>query len=258
LWTICAGHTGRVRPTIDTAARDSVSDSFPPYRYLGRKRGRRLRPNRQARLEEDARRLLIAPPEETHGPIDPRTELFPSAQAIWMEIGFGAGEHLAALARTHPHIGFIGVDPYVNGVASLLRFVETYQLTNVRLIMEDARIVFSWFKESSIDRLYVLFPDPWPKRRHVDRRLLKHPTMDEIVWILEPGGDLRFASDHRGYAIGVQGLFSSHPEMEIVDQITIDGGLMPHEWLKTRYQEKAESAGKPIHYFRFRRNATRP
>ena len=130
---------------------------------------------------------------------DPRALFNPSIREIWLEIGFGAGEHLAHQAATHPHVGFIGAEPYINGVASLVAEVAARGLANVRIHDDDAARLIRAFPTGSIDRLFILFPDPWPKARHNKRRFIGPMNMDEIARILAPGAEFRFASDHAGY-----------------------------------------------------------
>ena len=119
---------------------------------------------------------------------------------VWLEIGFGSGEHLLSQAEHHPEIGFIGAEPFINGVASLLGAIETRKLTTIRIHDGDAREVLSWLPDGSIGAAFILFPDPWPKKRQQKRRLVSQETVAELARILRPGGLLRFASDDADYA----------------------------------------------------------
>ena len=127
----------------------------------------------------------------------------PVRDDVWLEIGFGAGEHLAAQAAAHPDIGFIGAEPFENGVAALLARVQAESLANVRVFADDARLLMARLPDASIGRLFVLFPDPWPKARHHKRRMVGPTTLPEFARILKDGGELRFASDDADYAAWV-------------------------------------------------------
>jgi tRNA (guanine-N7-)-methyltransferase len=117
-----------------------------------------------------------------------------------LEIGFGGGEHLAAQAEAHPNWRFIGVEPFLNGVASCLRHIEESGVQNVRLHMGDARDVLARLPDASLDRCYILFPDPWPKLRHHKRRLIQPDFLDALARVLKPGAEIRFATDWANYA----------------------------------------------------------
>ena len=121
-------------------------------------------------------------------------------RAVWLEIGFGGGEHLAALAAAHPEVGLLGVEPFINGVAKLLRAIEDRGLGNVRILMDDARLLLKALPGDSIERAFVLFPDPWPKLRHHKRRIVNTETVAELARVIRPGGELRLATDDPDYA----------------------------------------------------------
>src|SRR5690606_3168564 len=153
-----------------------------PLRTFGRIKSRPIKP-RQAALVETLLPKIAFDPQEAP---TPRT---------WLEIGFGGGEHLAEQAARHPDVRLIGAEPFLNGVASALRHVEERGLTNVRLHQGDAREVLAALPDASVDRVFILFPDPWPKARHHKRRLVQPQTVEEIARVLKPGGALRFATD---------------------------------------------------------------
>src|SRR4051794_2408820 len=158
----------------------------PPRRQVwGRRHGPRLRPHRQRLLETRLPELAVELPGE--GELDPLALFGPRVRAVWLEIGFGGGEHLAALARDHPEVGFLGAEPFVNGVARLLSWIEQSGLANVRIVMDDARLLLRALVGRSIRRAFILFPDPWPKLRHHKRRIVNPATVVELARVLRPG-----------------------------------------------------------------------
>ena len=164
---------------------------------FGRRRGRRLRANRTALMDTVLPRLLIVLPE--HG--EPLGPLFDSNAPLWFEIGFGGGEHLIGQAAQHPQVNFIGCEPYVNGMTRLLTEIEKAGLTNIRLYDGDARLVLERLPDASLERLFLLFPDPWPKTRHHKRRIVSQEGLVLFHRKLVPGGTLRIATDHEGYGV---------------------------------------------------------
>ncbi|MAY66401.1 MAG: tRNA (guanosine(46)-N7)-methyltransferase TrmB [Rhodospirillaceae bacterium] len=218
-------------------------------RFYGRRRGKRLRPGRRALLENLLPTLRVPPGD---GPLDPAALFDGKKAAYWMEIGFGAGEHMADQAAAHPDIGFIGCEPFVNGVATLLAQITERSLDNIRLHDDDARQLLPRLTPGSIDRVYLLYSDPWPKKRHWNRRFVQRETLDQLARILAPGGLFRFATDHMGHARWALGLAANHPEF----QWTARG---PEDWRRrwadgypTRYEEKG-LAGPARVYLEFRR-----
>src|SRR5690606_33622725 len=131
------------------------------------------------------------------GGIDPGT-LFPDGRPLWLEIGFGGGEHLAAQAAAHPDRGLIGCEPYVSGVARLLAVAEAQELANLRIVVDDARALLAALPDGCLERIFVLFPDPWPKARHHKRRIVNPATAAQFARLLQPGGELRLATDDMG------------------------------------------------------------
>src|SRR5579862_300500 len=166
-----------------------MTDHHPPLRSYGRLKTRAIKP-RQAALMES---LLpgLRPPA---GPFDPRA-LKPDASEVWLEIGFGGGEHMAAQAARRPDILIVGAEPFQNGVASAVRHIGEQALANVRVHDGDARELMTQMPDASLDRAFILFPHPWPKSRHNKRRLVQAETVAELARLLKPGGRLRFASD---------------------------------------------------------------
>ncbi len=173
--------------------------------------------------------------------------------AFWLEIGFGGGEHLAAQAKAHPAVGFIGCEPFVNGVARLLANIEQENLSNIRLFSDDARPLMDCIEDSKISRAFVLFPDPWPKKRHAGRRFINPENLDNLSRILCDGGEVRVASDEMGYIRWTLKHFRGHPDFEWMAERAKDWRERPKDWPPTRYESKALALGRPCIYLQFRR-----
>ncbi len=231
---------------IDVTAREAPH----PTLLYGRRRGRALRPGRIAAIAE---RLpdyaLPLPPDGT--PLDPGS-LFAAAVAdVWLEIGFGSGEHLLGRAAMHPEVGFIGCEPWIDGVAALLAKADPELLPRLRVLPGDARPLLGTLRNSSLGRVFVLFSDPWPKRRHHRRRLIGPETLHHIARVLRPGGELLFASDHCDYLRWTLALADEEPGLAWCARRPHDWRQPPDGWVPTRYQRKAEARGIDCHYLRF-------
>jgi tRNA (guanine-N7-)-methyltransferase len=217
--------------------------------------GRRKAHVLSARKEQLLQELLPA----LRLPIDqaaphPLTQLFPAgAGEVWLEIGFGSGEHLLWQAEHHAHVGLIGCEPFINGVASLLGGIEARGLAAIRVHDGDARDVLAWLPDASISRHFVLFPDPWPKTRHAKRRLLSPETVAELARVLMQGGELRFASDSGDYAGQVLLALLTSGAFEWTALRADDWRIRPPDWPPTRYERKALSEGRKPAYLSLRR-----
>ncbi len=221
----------------------------------GRRRAHKLSAGRTALLETLLPRLEVGLPDEPGAPLDPRA-LFPAGIAeIWLEIGFGAGEHLAAQAAAHPEIGFIGCEPFVDGVASLLSRISGGGLDNIRLFTDDARLLLARLDEASIGRLFILYPDPWPKRRHFKRRIVGPGTLDRFATVLKDGAELRLATDHADYARWMLFHLTRHRAFSWTARGSADWRTRPGDWPATRYEAKALRQGRRPFFFCFRRKA---
>lgn len=219
----------------------------------GRRHGHKLSAGRAALLETLLPRLEIILPDDPAAALQP-TSLFPvGITEIWLEIGFGGGEHLAAQAAAHPEIGFIGCELFINGVASLLSRVAAERLGNVRLYLDDARLLIARLEPASIGRLFILYPDPWPKRRHHKRRMVGPGTLDRFAAILKDGAELRLATDHADYARWMLFHLTRHPAFAWTARGPADWRERPADWPATRYEAKAVREGRRPSYFFFRR-----
>ena len=226
-----------------------MQEGYIPKLY-GRRQGKPLKP-RQERLMETLLPRVAAPDPEA-GPIDP-SALFPNAEAVWLEIGFGGGEHLAWQAARHPEIGVIGAEPFINGVAKLLVLIDEEELKNVRVHFGDARPLIEALPAASLSRIFVLHPDPWPKKRHFKRRMISPWFFEEAARLLESGGVLRVASDIPDYVRWT--LMHAHKakDFEWTAERADDWRQRPDDWPQTRYEAKARREGRPPAYLEFRR-----
>lgn len=224
-------------------------------KFYGRRRGRRLRPWREQLVDEALPRYSLPLPEaeDTAAALDPATLFGGPVEDLWIEVGFGGGEHLAAQARAHPDARFIGFEPFVNGVASLLRHLEEGGLRNVRVHADDARPVLERLPESSVARFFLLFPDPWPKKRHHFRRFIQPETVALLARLLADGAELRIASDDMGVARWMLAHVTGHPDFEWLARRPADWRDPPADWVQTRYEAKALEQGRRPVYLRFRR-----
>ena len=166
-------------------------------RFTGAASGKTLRAH-QARPD---RELLPRARDRRRATLAAGAPLFAFApREIWLEIGFGGGEHLLAQAHAHPDVGFIGCEPFINGVAKALAGVERHGLANVRLRADDARALIAAAPDAALSRIFILYPDPWPKRRHNKRRVISSETVAELARVAKPGATVRFATDIDDYA----------------------------------------------------------
>ncbi len=217
---------------------------------FGRRRGRRLRSGQQALLTDLLPRTAVTSP-----PPAPADLFSPPPREVWLEIGFGGGEHLAAQAASHPQVGFIGCEPFVNGVVALLAQVKAQALGNVRIWQGDARALLAGLPAASIGRAFILFPDPWPKARHHKRRLVTAGFLDGLARILVHGAELRLATDDRDYLVWMLERLTAHPAFAWTARGPGDWRRRPADWPATRYEAKALAAGRQPAYLRFARTA---
>jgi tRNA (guanine-N7-)-methyltransferase len=211
-----------------------------PLRTYGRIKARPIKPRQAALLKTLLPRLRV--PAE---PFDPRA-LMPQARAVWLEIGFGGGEHMAAQAAAHPDLLIIGAEPFQNGVASALRHIDEQGLANVRLHDGDARELIARLPDASVARVFILFPDPWPKTRHHKRRLVDATTVAELARVLAPGGTLRFASDWADYVDWALARIGANPAFRWTAERAADWRRPPADHVTTRYEEKRLGDCAPV------------
>lgn len=228
-------------------------------RFFGRRKGKAIGAARERLMQELLPRIRLTLPQK--GKFT-KTKLFPfKAKELWLEIGFGGGEHIAELAKMYPDVGIIGAEPFLNGVSSLLahlngshRFpkedtgLEKGRRDNVRIWPDDIRLVFPYLPDGIFERIFVLYPDPWPKARHAERRFINQNNLPELYRLLTPTGRLFVATDVIGYADWVQ------EQMKIFKKFSLNNKDLhktPEDWVPTRYEQKGILAGRQPIYFVF-------
>jgi tRNA (guanine-N7-)-methyltransferase len=220
-------------------------------RSYGRRRGRKPSARQAALLERELPRVAL----RLAGPPPPRLgQLFaPPVEEVWLEIGFGGAEHLLWQARANPHVGLIGCEPFEDGVVKALSAIEREKLANIRLHADDARPLLRWLPDGQIARAFILFPDPWPKKRHQKRRLVSAATLGELARIMRPGAELRIATDIGDYARWILLAVREQHSFGWSVEGPRDWRERPPDWPSTRYEAKALREGRRSTYFRFRR-----
>jgi len=217
--------------------------------FFGRRKGKKLRLN-QADLFAN---LLPELRVDLAGDLSP-TALFENPPAdLWLEIGFGGGEHLVLQANAHPTVGFIGCEPFVNGMAKMLSTIDRDSLKNIRLYDSDALDLLKKLPDASIGRLYLLYPDPWPKRRQNKRRFVSDETLKLIARVLRPGGQFRFASDIDHYVGWTLSHVMRSKEFRWLANQPDDWRKPWSGWQSTRYELKAIKEGRKSAYLTFER-----
>jgi tRNA (guanine-N7-)-methyltransferase len=172
---------------------------------------------------------------------------------VWLEIGFGGGEHLVWQAQHHPQVGIIGCEPFEEGVVKVLALIEEQGIANIQVHPDDVRPLLRWLPAGVLDRAFVLFPDPWPKMRHRKRRLVATPLLDQLARVLKPGAELRLATDIGDYARTMLAALMRHPEFRWTATGPSDWRKRPADWPQTRYEAKALREGRRCTYLRFAR-----
>jgi Predicted S-adenosylmethionine-dependent methyltransferase len=227
--------------------------------FYGRRRGRRIRQLRSGLMQTLLPRLEITLPP-AGGMLDPATQFQRPVRAVWLEVGFGAGEHLVAQARGNRDVGLIGCEPFLNGVATLLAEIDRDPPDNLRLYPDDARLLLPRLPDASLERVFLLFPDPWPKTRHHRRRFITGANIATLARLIAPGGELRVATDHPDYARWTLALLCSNAAPSDAFDWTAcrpaDWRRPPPDWVATRYQRKTEAAGASPIFLSFRRRSS--
>src|SRR5258706_12499500 len=206
-------------------------------RSYGRRHGRKFSPRQAALLRDELPKIsldLTAPAPRPLG------LLFDRAVAdVWLEIGFGGGEHLVWQAEHNPNVGLVGCEPFLDGVVKMLSSIEQHGLRNVRIHAHDARDVLRWLPDASLARVFILFPDPWPKKRHRKRRLVSHDLLSGLARVVKTGGELRMATDIGDYARTALSCVRQASEFEWLAKGPGDWRQRPPDWPPTRYEAKA-------------------
>jgi len=216
-------------------------------RLYGRRKGRPLHKRKSALVETLLPQLEIKWP--TAGVLNPLSLFKFKPKEIWLEVGFGGGEHLTAQAARHPDIGFIGCEPFLNGIASLLEHIDQQHLTNIRVFPDDARKVLDALPDASLSWSFVLYPDPWPKKRHAERRFINAENMQRFARAFKSDAELRLATDVAPLAAWMEERASAHPDF----RQTYCGTQPPADWIQTRYEQKGLKAGRSPTYLCYRK-----
>lgn len=223
---------------------DAQQQTQQRHRLYGRAAGKPLSKRQQTLIDDLLPKLAI--PETGQGELFPAVLFSAATQGVWLEIGFGGGEHLAGQAARHPGTAFVGAEPFVDGVAKLLTAIDEQGLSNIRLRRGDARDLVSTFSDASIDRAFILFPDPWPKARHRKRRLVQPDFVAELARILKPGAKLRFATDWADYANRALADILRDGRFTWQALRADDWRNPPADHVTTRYQEKRLGDCAPV------------
>ncbi|MGR6329838.1 tRNA (guanosine(46)-N7)-methyltransferase TrmB [Sphingomonas sp. XXL09] len=223
-----------------------MNDPVTIRRLYGRRQGHKLRQGQAALVEELLPRVSV--PED--GALDAAT-LFGDDRPLEVEIGFGAGEHLAGQAEARPGTGFIGCEPFLNGVVGALGHIRDRGLGNVRLHMGDALEVLERLPDASLGRVYLLHPDPWPKARHAKRRMVNHGPLDVIAAKLKPGAEFRLGTDDPTYCRWSMMVMNQRRDFVWTAEGPQDFLTRPADWPETRYERKARRQGHEVWYLRY-------
>jgi tRNA (guanine-N7-)-methyltransferase len=226
-------------------------DIHAPRAFFGRRKGHKLRRHQADLIDNLLPHLAL----DIQVPAPPHlSSLFdlPAAD-LRLEIGFGGGEHLVAEARAHADTAFIGCEPYVNGMAKILAQIEAHNIRSIRLLAGDAAELLAWLPPSSLARIDLIHPDPWPKRRHWKRRFVQDATIAAMARVLKPGGEFRFVSDIDDYCAWTLAHLSRSRDFIWTAERASDWRLPWDGYTMTRYGQKAAREGRVAAYLRFRR-----
>lgn len=226
-------------------------DAHRELRSFGRRRGRKLSPRQQALVDDRLPHLAVDLSAPAPAAL---TQLFSApVREVWLEIGFGGGEHLLWQARASPDVGLVGCEPFLDGIVKVLTGIEEAAggLGNVHLHADDARPLLRWLPTASIARAFILFPDPWPKARHQKRRLVSEATLRELARVMPSGAELRLGTDIAHYARTMLIAIAREGSFAWTARGPADWRERPGDWPQTRYEAKALAAGRRCSYFRF-------
>lgn len=218
-------------------------------KFFGRRKGRPLGDQTVNLLENTLPKLTITIEDKVA--VNPADLFDKSFDAFALEIGFGGGEHLAHQAHQNPHMGYLGVEVFLNGVASLLNHMDRQVLDNIRIYPDDVRPFLDKLKDQSLAQIFVLFPDPWPKARHHKRRIIQEDRIKIFARLLQKGGTLCMATDVPGYLEWMQDIMSSVEGFKLKHLYTTK--TKPESWIETRYEEKAREKGRISTYLIYER-----
>ena len=216
--------------------------------FYGRRKGRPLRNNSKLLLEELLPVYLL--PDNT---TDPAALFTNNPRKLFLEVGFGGGEHLAMVAKNHPENAYIGAEPFLNGVSSFLKYCQNEDLKNVRIWPDDIRLQLLYWPNECLDGIFIMFPDPWPKIRHSSRRIINKDNLASFARLIKAGGSLRMASDHACAKNWILSEILENPYFEWLVESSEDWNVQPKDWPETRYMRKALKEGRRPAWFKFTR-----
>ena len=242
----------------DSTNGDAPSDDgaavHPHGSFFGRRKGHKLRLHQADLIEQLLPRLALDITKP--GPTDLTGMFEPRADAVRLEIGFGGGEHLVAEALAFPDVGFVGCEPYVNGMAKILAQIEAHNIGNIRLFAGDAAELLAWAPPHALARIDLIHPDPWPKRRHWKRRFVQDATVAAMARVLKHGGEFRFVSDIGDYCAWTLAHLLRSSDFTWMAERASDWRLPWAGYTMTRYGRKAEREGRQAAYLRFRQTSS--
>ena len=224
-------------------------------KFYGRRKGQTLSPRKKRLLKEILPGVSLSVSNVKSRALDPRTLFDFPVQSVWLEIGFGKGEHLAMQAGANPGIGFIGCEPFINGVAGLVTKIHENGLKNVRIYADDVRDILSLLKDASLGRVFLLHPDPWPKKRHAKRRFVNKANLEALARVMAPGAVLRIGTDHPAYMAWIMVRMQHRLDFEWTAERAADWRSPPEDWPETRYAAKAKAGDQPCAYFTYLRSS---
>ncbi len=244
--------------------KDAAHSHRPDLQSFGRRKGRKLSPRQDALVANLLPRLRLDLPREGQLDLDTLFGAPPNAPTaaaqnaapqrdIWLEIGFGGGEHLIWQSAQHRDVNFLGCEPFLDGIVKVLDAIESQSLHNIALYDDDARELLRALPSASISRAFILFPDPWPKKKHHKRRLISKATLDLLARVLKPGAELRIGTDIADYARVILAAISRHDSFTWPARGPHDWRQRPADWPQTRYEQKAGREGRNCSYFSFQR-----
>lgn len=210
-------------------------------RSFGRVQARKLRPEQQGLVDNILPKLAI---DEKSG-ADIASAFDGKFSKFCVEIGFGRGEHLAGYAKNNPDTACIGCEPFINGVARLLKYIDEDNIPNIRILHGDARLLLQNIPDETLDKVFILFPDPWPKARHHKKRIINNSMLAELYRVVKKGGSIEIATDHVEYGQWIDEHLTNFSGLKLIRNSTTP----PDDWIRTNYQAKAERAGRGARFF---------
>jgi len=227
--------------------------SADPYQkqFYGRRKGQTLSARQERLLRDVLPRVSFATHSIDPGHLNPEDLFNMPPPEVWLEIGFGKGEHLALQAKANPDVGIIGCEPFVNGVAGLVTKIHEQNLQNIRIYPDDARHVLMALQPGSIDRVFLLHPDPWPKARHAKRRFVSGENLDALSRVMKTGAELRIGTDHPTFMAWTMIHMQDRSDFKWTANCAANWRDRPSDWFETRYAQKAKKTEDQCVYLRF-------